>query len=96
MLPEVTEKSPSSKMAVMVHDFLPAQGRAIKLHRLKGVLRDLAEKKQLAAIFITDIEIEKEDIYAGWSSFWTEFIKTMDETACGSIANHTNGTSTSK
>lgn len=79
MLPQSSIPTPSFKFAIMVHDFLPNQSREVQLSRLKTVINDLVRVKRLGAIFITDLEIEKEDIYADWSSFWPEIIKIIAE-----------------
>ena len=83
MLPQSSRHCPSFKFALMIHDFLPTQSREVKLKILRAVIYDLVQVKQMGAIFITDIEIEKKDIYADWSSFWPEFIKIIAEACCG-------------
>jgi hypothetical protein len=77
MLPESTENSPASMFGLMVHDFLTAQGQESKLLHLKDLVYDLVRVKRIKAFFITDVEIQKRDIYANWSSFWEDFIGFM-------------------
>ena len=79
MLPQSSNSRPSFNFAVMIHDFLPSQSREVKLNKLKAVINDLVQIKRIRAIFITDLEIAKEDIYADWSSFWSEFIDMIAE-----------------
>jgi len=66
----------------MINDFLPNRSREVKLTKLKAVINDLVQIKRIGAIFITDLEIGNEDIYADWSSIWSEFIEMIAEADC--------------
>jgi hypothetical protein len=73
MLPESSTHFPSSKYGVMIHDT-----KFNSLDDLQSLVTDLIQIKRIGALFITDIEIEKKDIYADWSSFFPEFIKMIN------------------
>ena len=90
MLPESSEQSPASMFGVMVHDFLASQRQQSKLLHLKDLIYDLVRVKRLKALFVTDIEIQKLDVYANWSSFWEDFINIMAE-ANGIVDLESNG-----
>ena len=79
MLPQFSTAAPASKYAVMIHDFLPRGEQKTQLEELGVVVHDLVRVKRVGAVFVTDIEIEKADVYANWSSFWTEFIRMVAE-----------------
>ena len=74
----------------MIHDFLPALGRQAKLIYLKAIIYDLVQVKRLGAIFITDLEIGKQDIYADWSSFWHDFIGIVAQANGTADTDHTD------
>lgn len=82
MVPQSSSTIPSFKLAVMIHDFLPTQSRVVKLTQLRTLVYDLVQVKGLGAIFITDLQIKKEDVYADWSSFWQEFIGFIAQACC--------------
>lgn len=82
MLPKSSDAAPISKFGLMDHDFLPGKSQHDKVAALKSLVFDLVQVKRIGAIFITDIEIGKGDIYANWSSFWREFIDFVAEANC--------------
>jgi hypothetical protein len=74
MLPQISNHFPSSKYGVMIHDT-----KFKSLDDLRHLVTDLIQIKGISALFITDIEIEKKDIYADWSSYFPEFISMVNE-----------------
>jgi hypothetical protein len=88
MLPESSRDSPSSKFGLMVHDFLPEENREKKLAKLKETVFDLAKVKHVRAIFITDLEIGKVDIYAHWSCIWHEFVSFVAQANSSTNEHH--------
>jgi hypothetical protein len=82
MLPKSSDTAPISKFGLMDHDFLPGKSQDDKVTALRSLVFDLVQVKRIGAIFITDIEIGKGDIYANWSSFWREFIDFVAEANC--------------
>jgi Spherulation-specific family 4 len=77
MLPQVSSSIPKLKLAVMVHDFFSNLSPAERIKALEDIVSDLVQRKCIGAVFFTDVQIEKEDIYAKWSSFWTEFVDAV-------------------
>jgi hypothetical protein len=74
MIPESSKDSPTSKFGLMIHDFLPEEDHGDKIAKLKEMVFELVQVKCVRAMFITDLEIEKVDIYANWSHFWHDFV----------------------
>jgi hypothetical protein len=74
MLPQSSTSFPSSKYGIMIHN------TTFKSHKdIHSLVFDLIQHKRIGALFITDIEIEKRDIYADWSSFFPELTKILNE-----------------
>jgi Spherulation-specific family 4 len=87
MIPEPSNDSPISKFGLMIHDFLPEENYKDKLVKLKEMVFDLVQIKRVRAIFITDLEIKKVDVYANWSHIWHEFVNFVAQ-ANSSINGH--------
>ena len=79
MLPKPSKPEHIFKSGIINHGFLPGQTHATKMLELRRLVHDLVCVKRVGAVFITDLELEKADIYAQWSSFWPEFIDLMGE-----------------
>jgi len=77
MLPKVSSSIPKSKLAVMVHDFYPNLPPGERIQALDAMIADLVDRKRMGAVFFTDVQIAKEDIYANWSSFWAEVVDAV-------------------
>ena len=78
-LPQPAKPQHTSKFGVIIHGLLPDTSHSDKLVELRKLVHDLVCIKRVGTLFITDVELEKADIYAHWSSFWTEFIEIVAE-----------------
>lgn len=53
---------------------------------MQGLIHELVQMRKVGSLFITDIELEKADVYSSWSSVWAEFIDiTAESTQVASI-----------
>lgn len=88
MIPESLNDSPSSKFGLMVHDFLPEENHENKIVKLKEMVFDLVQIKHVHAIFITDLEIRKVDVYANWGHIWHDFVGFVAQANSSINGNH--------
>jgi hypothetical protein len=86
-LPKTTRTATASKMGVMVHGFAAGKTRKERVIAMGRIVGDLIEVKKLGGIFITDLEIEKGDVYAGWSGIWEEFVGMVVACNNGALMN---------
>ena len=87
-LPQPLPLTPPQKWGVMIHDFGVSRTKEDKLVEMKGLIHDMVQMKTIGALFITDIEIAKTDVYNNWSSIWAEFTDIMAETIQSASALH--------
>jgi hypothetical protein len=86
-LPKTTRTATAAKMGVMIHGFAAGKTRAERVLETEKIVRDLVAVKKLGGIFLTDLEIEKGDVYAGWSSTWEEFVGIVVAANHGALMN---------
>jgi len=79
-LPQPSPLTPPQKWGVMIHDFGVSRTKEDKITEMKGLIHDMVQMRGVGALFITDVEIAKADVYDNWSSVWAEFIDIMAET----------------
>ena len=79
LLPKISNVQHWLKFAIIDHSFLPEQTRETKLVELRKLIRHLVITKRVGALFITDVDLEKADVFAEWSSFWSELLVYVSE-----------------
>jgi len=79
MLPYPYKPEHRSKFGVAIYGLLFNKLQNPDLSKLVNLVKDLVSVKLVGAIFLTDVELEKADVYAQWSSFWAEFIDAVSQ-----------------
>lgn len=74
MIPSPGNPANNPKLSVALYAFFVDKTQDPKLLELKKLVDDLVCKKRLGSIFLTDLELEKTDVYASWGSYWLEMV----------------------
>ena len=80
-LPKASIPEHNSKFGIIDHSFLPGQAHELKLIELRKLVENLVCTRRVGAVFITDVDLEKADVYAEWSSIWSELLAFMERAA---------------
>lgn len=79
LLPRFTTETPAPRMGVIMHGFAAQRSFENRLQEMRSMTQDLVKVKKLGAVFITDLEIGKGDVYSQFSSIWEQFVETVVE-----------------
>ena len=79
LLPKTSIPQFQPKFGIIDHSFLPGQSQEAKLLELRRLIEDLVCTKRVGALFITDINLDEADVFADWSSFWSEMLEYVAE-----------------
>lgn len=86
-LPTPSHPGLMSKYGIIDHSFLSDQTRESKITELKKLVNYLVRQNPVGALFVTDIDLERGDVYAEWSAFWPELLEFMDKALAKSHSN---------
>jgi len=50
-----------------------------KLEEMRKMVRDLVRVKKVGAVFLTDLDISKTDVYAAFGTIWEDFVEVVWE-----------------
>jgi len=67
-----TNKKQLRKSIVMIHS-LPSS------NSLSEVLGPLVKEKKVGGVFVTDLNLDEEDVYSKFGGNWKEFVKGVEE-----------------
>ena len=90
LLPKTSNPQHWLKFGIIDHSFLPEQLHETKLVELRKLVHRLVSTTRVGALFITDVDLEKSDVFAEWSSFWPELLVYVSE-ADGTQPRETQG-----
>jgi len=77
MLPKFSRIKPAHKTGVVLHTLGSGYSEEQRLDEMEMLVRDLVGVKRVGAIFLTNLEMDKENVYGAWSLFWREFTEIM-------------------
>lgn len=79
MLPQISRITPGHKMGVIVHGFGTNESDESRVKKMKLLAYDLVRTKRIGGVFLTNLEMGKDNVYGGWSCFWREFTAAVAE-----------------
>jgi Spherulation-specific family 4 len=80
-IPRFTTDTPAQKMSVIIHGFpvnTPSKDDSLA-EDLTMMIRDLVRVKKVGAVFFTDLDISKRDVYAAFGTIWEDFVAATVE-----------------
>jgi hypothetical protein len=85
MLPQFGPETPSTRMGAIIHGFAAEMSSQDRLQEMRSIVTDLVALKKVGALFLTDLEIGKGDVYSRFSNVWEEFVAAVAE--AGELSN---------
>jgi hypothetical protein len=76
-LPRFTPIKPAHKVGVVLYGVGANQSEGARTDEMGRLVRDLVCTKRIGALFLTNLELEKENVYGSWSCFWREFVQAV-------------------
>lgn len=77
LIPRFTTGTPAQKMGVIIHGFAMDMASKEKLEEMRMMVRDLVRVKKVGAVFLTDLDISKTDVYAAFGTIWEHFVEAV-------------------
>ena len=91
LLPKTSNREQCLKFGIINHSFLPEQLHETKLVELRKLVHHLVSTTRVGALFITDVDLGKSDVFAEWSSFWSELLEYLSEADANTRPRETQG-----
>lgn len=77
MIPNPSKDENRSKLGVALYGLVVDRTQDANMVLLTELVKDLVSVKRVGGIFLTDLGVEKGDVYGAWSSYWLEFVESV-------------------